>query len=160
MSPGSPIIITFPTQDTAPNVQTPLTNQSGSRTPVLRRSRRRLHKRLGRCPPTSPFSPVQIGCGSTGPRRSHTADRRAPASSHAAHAHTRACTSTVAEIRNDSCCAPLLCSDVTLKPAVWNERHPPTSRFPPIKGKTLTLMASQVGGEVRCIRRSDALSSL
>lgn len=113
------------------------------------RSRRRLHKRLGRCPPTSPFSPVQIGRGSTGPRRSHTADRRAPASSHVAHAHTRACTSTVAEIRNDSCHAPPLRSDVTLTPSVWNERplrHPPTSRFPPIKGKTLTLMASQVGG--------------
>lgn len=133
MSSGSPIITTFPTQDMAPNVLTPLTNQSGSRTPVLRGAGGGFINVSADARPRPLFSPVQIGCGSTGPRRSHTADRRAPASSHAAHAHThtRACTSTLAEIRNDSRCAPLLPpSDVTLKPAVWNERLPPPTPRP------------------------------
>lgn len=162
MSSGSPIIATFPTQDMAPNVQTPLTNQSGSWTPVLRGIRRWLHKRLGRCPPTSPSLLYRLAAAQQGPGGvTQPTDELLPR--HMQLARTRACTSTVAEIRNDSCCAPLLRSDVTLKPAVWNRRplrHPPDLSFSSNQGENTHTNGESSGRKVRCIRRSDALSSL
>ncbi len=149
MSSG-PIITLFSTQNTSSlcddstKCTNPLANQSSSQATCAARRCGWLHKRLGRCLPTS-LSPGKIGCSSTRSWRSHAADRRAPTSLHIPHTHTHTYTHTHTHTQwlfyciSSSTGMKIGC----LKRVVCVPLQPPVSS--PNQGKTLTLMASQVG---------------
>lgn len=134
-------------RDDSTKCTNPRANQSGSQTTCAARRWGWFHKCLGRCLPTS-LSPGKIGCGSARPWRSRSADRQACTLSHI-YAHTHMHTGIVAEYganiyniilhycgehENRLFGASGLC-------AFLSSSLP----FASNRGKTLTLMASQVG---------------
>lgn len=133
----------------------PLANQPGSQTLVLWGAVDGFINVLADACPRLSLSAVKIGCGSTRSWRSHTADRRARALSHTPHAHTDA---------RFYCISASAGMNIKIGCLEWVVCVPSNLLLSSNQGKTLTLMASQVGGDLRrklcCISQSDALSSL